>query len=53
MTDVQSHLEHLAQEAAQPESLTAVEAAYSGEGRWEELLRVYEDNAQRADNETL
>lgn len=51
MTDVQAHLETLAQQPADPASLTAVEALFSNEGRWEELLRVYEDNAQRAGKE--
>ncbi|MEZ4272656.1 MAG: hypothetical protein R3C68_14865 [Myxococcota bacterium] len=49
MTNVQAHLERLAQEPAEPAALQAVEEAFRGEGRWEELLRVYEDNALRAD----
>ncbi len=48
MTDIQPHLERLALQPADPAALSAVEAAYSGQGRWEELLRVYEDNALRA-----
>lgn len=50
MTDLQAHLERLAHQPADAAALSAVEATYSGEGRWEELLRVYEDNALRADN---
>ena len=48
MTDVQAHLERLALEPADAAALAAVEDIYRGEGRWEELLRVYEDNALRA-----
>ena len=48
MTDVQAHLEKLAHDATDPTALAAVEDAYRGEGRWEELLRVYEENALRA-----
>src|SRR5687767_9947416 len=48
MTDVQAHLETLAHQPADPASLNAIETVYSLQGRWEELLRVYEDNAQRA-----
>ncbi|MBC7792542.1 MAG: hypothetical protein H7Z43_02445, partial [Clostridia bacterium] len=50
--DLQSHLSRLAEAPSDPVALAAVEAAFSGEGRWEELLRVYEDNAQRVNPET-
>ena len=48
MMDIQPHLDRLATAPADPTALAAVEGAYAGQGRWEELLRVYEDNAARA-----
>ncbi|MEO1170930.1 MAG: hypothetical protein AAFX94_02610, partial [Myxococcota bacterium] len=47
MTDIQTHLDRLAVEPSDTTALEAVEGQYRGEGRWEELLRVYEDNALR------
>ncbi|MFC1612191.1 tetratricopeptide repeat protein, partial [Myxococcota bacterium] len=49
MTDIQTHLETLAHQPGDTTALEAVEAVYSAEGRWEELLRIYEDNALRAE----
>jgi tetratricopeptide (TPR) repeat protein len=49
MTDIQAQLELLAQQPGDAGALSAVAAAYSAEGRWEELLRVYEDSALRAE----
>ena len=48
MTDVHAQMEKLAIEPGDVDALEAIESAYSGAGRWEELLRVYEDNALRA-----
>lgn len=50
--DLQSHLTRLAEEPSDPAALEAVEAGFAGEGRWEELLRVYEDSAHRLQGET-
>lgn len=50
MTEVQSHLAKLAVEPADHVALQAVETAYAEEGRWEELLRLYEVNAVRLAN---
>ncbi len=52
MTDVQIHLERLATVPGEPDALAAVEQAYSSAGRWEELLRIYEDNARRSEGDT-
>ena len=49
MTDVQTHLARLAQEPADAAALRSVEAFFSSAGRWEELLRVYEDSALRSE----
>ena len=49
MTDIQAHWETLANQPGETAALEAVTAAFSSEGRWEELLRIYEDNALRAD----
>lgn len=49
MTDVQSHLARLVLNPGEPQAMQAVEATYRAEGRWEELLRVYEDNALRGE----
>ncbi len=51
MTDIQAHLDRLAVEPADHAALEAIEGAYRGEGRWEELLRVYEDNANRVNGD--
>lgn len=48
MTDLRPHLDRLAIQPADPAALAVVETTYSGQGRWEELLRIYEDNATRA-----
>ncbi len=45
--DLQSHLTRLAEEPSDPEALAAIESSFAGEGRWEELLRIYEDSAHR------
>src|SRR5690242_21680045 len=45
--DLQSNLTRLAEDPSDTSALEAVESALGGEGRWEELLRVYEDSAQR------
>lgn len=52
MTELQQHLERLAVQPAESAALAAVEEVYHGEGRWEELLRVYEDSALRSDANT-
>lgn len=49
MTDVQPHLARLAATPADTAALRAIEAVYGPAGRWEELLRIYEDSARRAD----
>ncbi|MBI5508893.1 MAG: tetratricopeptide repeat protein [Deltaproteobacteria bacterium] len=49
MTDLQAHLKALAEQPGDPAALSAVEGELRREGRWEELLRIYEDNAQRGD----
>ncbi|MEM6731131.1 MAG: tetratricopeptide repeat protein, partial [Myxococcota bacterium] len=51
MTDIQAQLDRLAVEPSDASALEAVEGAYRGEGRWEELLRVYEDNALRVNGD--
>ena len=53
MSDVQNYLETLVQQPGDETALSAVESTYSTEGRWEELLRVYEDNALRAQSELV
>ncbi len=45
--DLQSNLTRLAEEPSDTDALQAVESVLGGEGRWEELLRVYEDSAHR------
>ena len=47
MTDVQVHLQALVQKPGDEAALASVESLFRSEGRWEELLRIYEDNALR------
>ncbi|MBN1960214.1 MAG: hypothetical protein JW841_04650 [Deltaproteobacteria bacterium] len=48
MTDLQPYLDQLAVTPADEAALDTVEEVYTSQGRWEELVRVYEDNALRA-----
>ncbi len=49
MTDLQAHLQTLVMTPGDAVAMAAVEEHYRQEARWEELLRVYEDNALRGD----
>ena len=51
MTDVQQQLDRLAAAPGDVDALATVEEAYGASGRWEELLRVYEDSAGRAERD--
>ncbi len=51
MTELQAHLDRLVIEPADASALEAIEGAYRGDGRWEELLRIYEDNALRVNGD--
>lgn len=52
MTDLQAQLALLAQQPGDPGAISLIASAYAAEGRWEELLRVYEDNALRSATQT-
>ncbi|MCK5687772.1 hypothetical protein KAI87_00815 [Myxococcota bacterium] len=51
MSELQTYLEQLAIQPGDEAAINAIDGAYRAEGRWEELLRIYEENALRANGD--